>query len=622
MRFVQGYDEATRAPKASVWVMGLVLGATGLMGGCAEPLAPITEPGAVQHGGEQPQNNPIPGDSEPQTPPPSPPQANEPPPTEPDGPDAPRSSVDFAAQVVHYGYGFDLRPTGNAPHPAHSRLYLQVPASGGDCTVLKGPPGITQVKWNGAAAASVEELTGAWRICGPTLPNQLLVIEADISIPVMTYDYTQVGFSLRQDRKGQLTSYLMSWVEQCDRLGLCDDAPGQLATFSFEVEHNAGDVVLCPGTRLNVSATQTRCGSLLQKAPTYSAFAIASNPSWVRTTFAQSGTTRLEFFEGPDGLLAPALDPAAVGDYLGWITGLLGPLPYGDTLRVAGAPTEFLGMEHPGNIILSEVLPVLRSDYANPTRHTLMHEIAHQWAGNRTTLAGAYDFAWKEAVAEYLTYVYEQQHWPQDAAKTRVYWDRLARSAMFYPKPEDQPAPFITFAADVYGTGPMLFFLQLEDLLPGGQADVIRGIQRFLALPGVRDTAQLQQALEQGAQLSEGALDAYFDAWVHGSNEPDWPYFSVTQELDEEEGQLTLTATQQTYEGGIYPVSVKVRVQGATQTRDVVLDYGLTPTSATLSVTVPFPEPVVQVSVDPDSRVVNRRFFGALKEAAPPRWHF
>ncbi|WP_157758219.1 M1 family aminopeptidase [Cystobacter fuscus] len=600
-----------RQGKASVCLVGLVLGTTGFLGGCEEPAPSVTEPGTIQHGNEQPQTTP-----------PEPP--GEPPPTEPGSTEPPPpSSVDFAARVLHYHYGFDLRPTGNTPHPAHSRLYLKVPATGGDCTVLKGPPGITQVKWNGAAATRVEELTGAWRICGPSLPNQPLVIEADISVPVATYDYTQVGFSQRRDRKGQLASYLMSWVEQCDRLGLCDDAPGQLATFSYEVEHDAADVVLCPGTRLNVSDTQTRCGSYLQQAPTYSSFAIASNPSWVRTTFAEAGPYRLEFFEGPGGLLAPALQSAVFADYLEWITGLLGPLPYGDTLRVAGAPTEFLGMEHPGNIILSEELPVLRSEYADQTRHTLMHEIAHQWAGNRTTMAEAYDFAWKEAIAEYLAYVYEARHWPQDAAKTRAYWDRMARSAMFYPRPEDRPAPFLTFAADVYGTGPMLLFLQLEELLPGGQEDVLRGIQHFLAVPGARTTQHLHESLEQGAHLAPGSLDSYFDAWIHGSNEPDWPYFDVEPTLDEETGHLTLAVTQQTYEGGIYPVKVKVRVQGATQTRDILVDYGLAPTSATLvTPPEPFPEPVIQVTVDPENRVVNRRFFGAIKEAAPPRWHF
>ncbi|MFY0583335.1 hypothetical protein ACN28S_61645 [Cystobacter fuscus] len=70
---------------------------------------------------------------------------------------------------------------------------------------------------------------------------------------------------------------------------------------------------------------------------------------------------------------------------------------------------------------------------------------------------------------------------------------------MFYPRPEDHPAPFLTFAADVYGTGPMLLFLQLEELLPGGQEDVLRGIQHFLAAPGARSTQHLHESLEQGA---------------------------------------------------------------------------------------------------------------------------
>ncbi|MET0402622.1 MAG: M1 family aminopeptidase [Cystobacter sp.] len=581
--------------------MGFVLGTVGLLAGCTEPVPASADiPGET----EQPQNTP---------------QGEEPPP--PLQTDPP--SADFAARVVHSHYDFDLRPTDNAPRAAHSRLYVKVPGPGGDCTVLKGPPGITQVRWNGLPAARVEALEGAWRLCGPTSPGQTVVIDADLQVPVMTYDYTQVGFSRRVDRQGNVASYLMSWVEQCDRLGLCDDAPDQLTTFSFEVTHNANDVVLCPGTRLAVGPTQTRCGSFLQKAPTYSAFAIASNPAWVRKTFTETRTTRLEFYEVPGGLLAPALDPAALAGYLEWLTQLLGPLPYGDTLRVAGAPTDFLGMEHPGNIILREDLPLLRSEYANSTRHTLMHEIAHQWAGNRTTLADAYDFAWKEAIADYLTYVHEARHWPQDAAKTRAYWDRMARSAMFYPRPGNRPAPFLTFAADVYGTGPMLLFLQLEDLLPGGQEAVLSAIQRFLAVPGARDTVYLRESLEQAAQLPPGALESYFKTWIHGDTEPDWPYLDVTPTRDEETGQLTLTVTQLTYEGGVYPMKVKVRVQGETTTRDIVVDYGLAPASATVvTPPEPFPEPVLQVSVDPDNRVVNRRFFGVLRETAPPRWHF
>ncbi|WP_158502383.1 M1 family aminopeptidase [Vitiosangium sp. GDMCC 1.1324] len=569
-----------------------MLAMAGFLSGCGEP---DPGPGTIRHGSESQEIDK----------------------------DRSHRTGDFPAKVFHYSYSFDLRPTQDSSRQAHSGLLMSVPSPGGDCTVLKGPPGLTRVLWNGAPASRVEPLAdGALRICGlPVSEGHLLFIEADVTVPEMTYDYTQVGFSRRQDRKGNTFSYLMSWVEQCDRLGLCDDAPGRLATFSFEVQHAENDVVLCPGQLFRDSPTETFC--LIgpgRQAPTYSAFAIASNPAWVKTLFAQAGATRLEFYEVPGGLLAPALNPADFTDYLGWLKSLLGPLPYGDTLRVVGGPTEFLGMEHPANIVLREDLPLLRSEYANGPRHTLMHEIAHQWSGNRTTMAEAYDFAWKEAIAEYLSYVYEAQKWPSDAARTRVYWDRMARSAMFYPKPADHPEPFLTFAADVYGTGPMIFFLQLETLLPGGQADVVEGIQHFLSVPGVRDTEQLRSSLEQAAGLPEGSLWGYFDAWVYGSGEPDWPYFDVTTE--QVDGQLTLTATQQSYEGGIYPVAVTVRVRGETQTKDVVLNYGLAPTSGTLSVTVPFPEPVLQVSVDPDSRVVNRRFFGALEEAAPPRWHF
>ena len=60
-------------------------------------------------------------------------------------------------------------------------------------------------------------------------------------------------------------------------------------------------------------------------------------------------------------------------DFLRWMTARFGPLPYGHELRVAGAPTEWLGMEHPANILLRDNLPLLPKDYANMAMHTLMH---------------------------------------------------------------------------------------------------------------------------------------------------------------------------------------------------------------------------------------------------------
>ena len=98
------------------------------------------------------------------------------------------------------------------------------------------------------------------------------------------------------------------------------------------------------------------------------------------------------FYEVPGGKLASSLEKPSVSAYLTWITTLLGPFPYGKELRIAGGPTAWLGFEHPANILIREDLPDLSMAYANPMMHVFMHEIAHQWAGDRSTIAAGADF--------------------------------------------------------------------------------------------------------------------------------------------------------------------------------------------------------------------------------------
>ncbi|NTX09854.1 hypothetical protein HUA76_03555 [Myxococcus sp. CA056] len=523
-------------------------------------------------------------------------------------------SGDFTAQVTRYEYEFATQ-TG----AAKSTLLMDVYPPGGDCFVVKAPQGLTEVHWNGNPPLRSESVEDGIRVCGPGLFAGQVKLEARFTVPLQTYDFTQVGFSRRTDKAGNTFSYLLNWVEGCDRFGPCDDRTDQLAQYVFTVKHAQNERVLCPGQRTRPDNTTTKCTLTgLTKAPTYSSFAVASNPAWVPSTFTEvSNKFKLVFYEVPGGKLAASLNANDVKAYLHWIIGELGPLPYGTELRVAGAPTEWLGVEHPANLILREDLPDLRRDYANMTMHTLMHEVVHQWAGNRTTLSRPFDFVWKEAIAEYLTYLYELRARPSgEAEQTRAYWDRLARTAAYYPQPQDDPPPvFLSLASDVYGTGPMILFLQLEPLL--GQDAVLRGIKGFLAQPGDRSVDDLRAALEQASGKN---LGPYFDAWVHGAGDPDWPYFEVSTE--EDDGDVTLTAIQRSVSGTHYPVSVDVLLEGATQSKLVTLDYGLEPESDTLHVTVPFPEPVLQVTVDPENRVVNRRFLGVSDEPPPPRWLF
>ena len=108
-------------------------------------------------------------------------------------------------------------------------------------------------------------------------------------------------------------------------------------------------MVLCPGT-LTPGDTVTSCDLSGTLAPTYSGFGFASDPLWKRKAFTTAAGIDVAIFEVPGGAIADTLEKASVDAYLTWITGLLGPFPYGKELRLAGGPTKWLGFEHPANI--------------------------------------------------------------------------------------------------------------------------------------------------------------------------------------------------------------------------------------------------------------------------------
>lgn len=503
--------------------------------------------------------------------------------------------VDVTAQVERYGYAFDL-----ATAAATSTLTGTVHEPGGSCLTFADelPPASAACS---AEPCSAAELTnGQLRTCGPTLdPGDAFALETTLSVPEQTFLGLDVGFSRQPSLGGGTFSYLLSWFGGCSHFGPCDANPGTLASFDIAVTHPVGTTVLCPGT-LVPGAELTRCTIDAPLAPTYSAFALAADASWERTSFATASGVEIVFYEGPSAPLAAALSPATVVTAFEWLTDLLGPYPWGSELRIAGAPTAWLGFEHPANIIMYEGTAALDGPYADPTLHALVHETIHQWAGARVTPASELDFVWKEAIAEYLTYVYEDELLTGDeAAVSLAYWDGISRFAQYYPRPTDEPPPAIAdFYADAYGPGPMVLFVQLEPLL--GRDTLLGAIQRFLGEPGVRTVEELQHAIEaeSGADLS-----AYFHAWVFGSGEPTWPSFAV--QTSQSGSELTVTLTQESGGGAPYGCAVEVQANGATSTATGIVDFGLAPTSLTASVVVTLAEPVEGVVVDPGHRVVD-----------------
>lgn len=517
----------------------------------------------------------------------------------------------FTGDVVRYDYTFDV-----ATLEASSKLRVRADTTG-NCFTVANEPTITEATFGGMPAP-IGLMVGEVQVCGD---HVAVGDEVDITtrqvVPETTFLNLDVGFSRLTNLGGGTFSYLLSWVGGCDHFGPCDDDPSRLTRFTFDVTHDPATTVLCPGTRTTPMAGITRCELLDTPAPTYSAFAVAADDRWVATPFVTAAGVSFVFYEAPQGTIADSIAPADLAAFFEWLTGRWGAFPYGNEIRVAGGPTAWLGFEHPANIILYDEIGEINTSYENTALHVLMHEIIHQWSGDRTTLASPLDFVWKEAIAEYMAYVWEDlSRPPAEAASSLAYWDAIALQSAFYPRPEDDPPPAVdVFYGDVYGPGPMTLFVQLEDLI--GRDAVLEGIDAFLSVSAARSVEDLRDAL---ATASGQNLDVYFDKWVFGTGAPAWPIYQVGSVITG--SGLEITVGQTNAEGGVaHPANVGVRVVTASQTYDINFDFGLAPVTNEMTVLIPGATAAAQIIVDPKHRLINR-----TTNAAPaprrPVWIF
>lgn len=476
-----------------------------------------------------------------------------------------------------------------------SELTVAVAAPGGRCVTLASALPVSWARWDGVEAqATHDPVARTLRVCGPGTAGGSVRLGVGLTLPEGRDSSTRATFVRQVDASGRRFTYLSPWLEGCAAFGPCEPAVDRLTDWELTVEHRAVDTVLCGGER-TVFPERTHC--LIRGAPSYTAWTVAAYPTWDAVPWLRDDVAQVVLFTPPHEPLAPRLDAAAVRGALRSYTALLGPLPYGPELRVGVGPIPWLGFEVPGNVLLSDGIGTARSDYANLPLHTLLHEIAHQWAGNRTTLASPRDVVWKEAIAEYLAYVAEEELRPaSEATATRRAWNSAGRFAISWPRPLDEPAPPTEALLHVgYGAGPMALFLQLEPYL--GRPVVLDGIRRFLAEPGARGTGELRGALEAAA--GGVSLTRYWAAWVEGRGEPLRPQFAV------ETGGDTVTV-RQVQESEAMPCEVELEVRGASGARwRVAARFDLQAPQRELTLPLELGEPVEGVQVDPEERVLD-----------------
>jgi aminopeptidase N len=502
------------------------------------------------------------------------------------GDDPPTGAIE--AHVTHYDYAFDIES-----RVAHAELTLALD-QGGDCITLPmraelmGTPTINGDGVHATIGDGLAEFCGGGWDTGKTIK-----LGVDLTIPLATLGTSQVGYSVKRDSQGNDFYYLVSWINGCDRFGPCDNRPDQFATYRFTVTHPATYKARCQGTITEPSATQTVCDFSHAGGPTYSTFGVAAYPAWTQSDKGVWGGVQVTLYDRAQTLIDGAIDVGYHSGFMDYMQSYFGPYPYGTELRLLTAPTYWGGFEHPGNIVLDDVLARDPTpSYWNDTAHTLDHEIVHMWAGDQTTLASTYDFVWKEAMAEYLTYTWEDLTSAAYGTRTAGAWKSFSAAADFYPVPLEQPELF-DYYGDVYGPGPMILFRQLEVLT--SRAQVLAGIQMVLGTPRALSVDELVAALEQSTGLD---LDGYVTAWIRGTGKPLWPRYNVT--FTEGAGTSTLALVQTNKGANPRGCKFHVALRGAQATDEVLVAVNTFTDGVDQTLQVPTPSfTVTKVVLDP-----------------------
>jgi aminopeptidase N len=496
----------------------------------------------------------------------------------------------MTVEAVRYDYAIDLDT-----RRATSQVTLDVIEPGDCATLAFRATGLENVAFDGEPIDDGGLDAAKLTACGPGWDaGAQIVLSAELTVPEQTWGDSQVGFSTGDDIDDNPFTYMVSWVGGCDQFGPCDPSPGAFARYSFEVTHAPGAQLLCSGA-LTPGDTTSRCDFDLDGGPTYSAFGFAVNESWVATDLGDWGGVRATLYDAESTGVATRFGTDAPRAFLAWMADHFGPYPYGDELRFFTGPTYWSGFEHPGNISLNDRLGMFPSSYTRPLEHTTLHEIAHQWAGDQTTLADTYSFVWKEAMAEYLSFVFEEEDDFATGRATARAWRAFSRSSEYWPVPGEQP-PLLDYYGDVYGPGPMILFRQIEARYD--RATVFEALGSLLGQQRAIAIEDVQAALEAA---TGDDLAAYFDAWVYGDGDPTWPSVDVAV-TDNGDGTVTVTADQVVAGDSYFGVTFPIRLTGDAKgdELDVWLDFGLAgaPT-ATAGATPGFA--VTGWTVDPDA---------------------
>jgi aminopeptidase N len=208
-----------------------------------------------------------------------------------------------------------------------------------------------------------------------------------------------------------------------------------------------------------------------------------------------------------------------------------GPYPFPDD-KLAMVETSYSGLENQTAIAYGTSYPESkpgRGEYD----YVLVHETAHEWAGNAVTCRDWRDIWLHEGIASYAEGLYLEARDGRDMylALARTWQAKASADALTDRDPNSDDDIFDS--AVVYNRAPAVLHMLRFCL---GDEAFLAGLKDFLTDPALRygnaDTATFRRHLERAAGRD---LTAFFRAWVHGGG-----FFEAEYEAVESGGKVVV----------------------------------------------------------------------------------
>ena len=205
-------------------------------------------------------------------------------------------------------------------------------------------------------------------------------------------------------------------------------------------------------------------------------------------------------------------------DYLEALEGWFGPYPFAS----AGAVVMGLPMDGPlaslgGPIALdTQTRPVYLSGSTGPPRQALIHELAHQWAGNSVTPATWQDHWLNEAFATYAQWLWAESTGASIDAVARQNYEGFLRRADDPAIPPAATGPENLFADSVYVRGAMVMHLLRDQM---GDDDFFAFVQAWMA-DNAHSTVTTQLFMDTAQAYAVDDLQEIFDTWLFEPTPP------------------------------------------------------------------------------------------------------